>query len=243
MSTERKIPCDIYLDESSESGFRFTVIGAVIVPSEDEREISSEIQGAKRHPRAELKWSKLDNRNRATYVRVLDGFVKRHRNEQAFFHCIVLDNQRIDYSVHSYGNVDIGFNKFIYQILMKFAREHGKSHEFYVYPDERRTRQTGDEFRDVLNNGAELKYDIRPYRIVEFRKSHLTPLIQLADVLIGAIAYELNDHHLRTDANAAKIDFMNELKKRFGISTFRKSTPYRQHRFTVWHFDFDRARK
>jgi hypothetical protein len=243
MNGVRKIPCDIYLDESSESGFPFTVIGAVIVPSADAKEISDEIQSAKKHASAELKWSRLDNRNHAVYTRALEHFLKRRADSQAFFHSIVLENDKIDYSLHSYGSVDIGFNKFIYQILMKFAREHGKSHYFYVYPDERRTRQTGDEFRDVLNNGADRNLNVRPFRIVEFRKSHQTPLIQLADVLTGAVAYENNGHDQKANANAAKVNFLKEMKKRLGIFSFKNATPYRERTFTVWHFDFSKARK
>src|SRR5271155_3441110 len=225
MSTERKIPCDVHLDESSQNGLRFTVIGGVIAPSDDAKEITEQIQSEKPHSSCELKWNRLDKQNLSLYKRVLDIFLARRAAEQLYFHCIVLDNEKIDYAPHSYGDVDLGFNKFTYQIVMKFTRLHA-DHVFYVYLDERKTYQTGEEFRAVLNNGADRKFNRRPFKLVEFRKSHLTPLIQLADVLSGAVAYEANGHAARPDASKAKLDFLKTLKTALGVTSFRSSTPF-----------------
>lgn len=244
MADAKKFPCDVYIDESSE-GLPFTVIGGVIVPSTLAKEIDTEIQSHKKNPSAEFKWNGLDNRNGQLYQKLLQTFLERRAAKKLHFHCIVIENDKVDYDTYSFGDVDLGFNKFAYRIVLKFGRLYSNSNGFYVYPDERRTRQTGDQFREVLNNGAAIHREIkrRPFKIVEFRKSHLTPLIQLADVLIGAIAYEANGHHLQPNACKAKVDFLNTLKTGVGAKTFKISSPYGARTFSIWYLDFSKAGK
>jgi hypothetical protein len=243
VAAKSNFPCNVYIDESSERGLRYTVIGGVIVPSSVAKEITAEIQNHKKHPSSELKWNRLDSRKIKLYEAVLKSFLDRRTAKKLHFHCIVIDNEKVDYD-YSSGSVDLGFNKFIYQILLKFARLYSPR-MLYVYPDERRTPQTGAQFRDVLNNGAAIHREIqcRPFKLVEFHKSVLTPLIQLADMLIGAVAYEVNGHNLQPNANSGKLAFLEALKSGTGISSFHSSTRFAEKTFTVWHFDFLKARK
>jgi hypothetical protein len=239
MISGSKSGCDIYIDESSEGeNFDHTVIGGVIVDTHLVKEVTGELQSCKKHPTAELKWNLLDNRNFRVYCTLLEKFAKARKEDKVHFHCIVIANKNVDHAKYNAGNIDIGFNKFIYQLLIKFARVYSKQHFFYVYPDERRTPQTGNEFRQVLNNGANNHRDIlcRPFRLVQFRKSKDSPLIQLADVLIGAICYDINGHALKPNAREGKMYFLKELKKLAQMNSFLSSTPLKQKTFTVWHF-------
>ena len=97
----------------------------------------------------------------------------------------------------------------------------------------------------MLNNGTLKDHEIfsAPFKLVEFRDSRAVPLIQVADILIGSVAYEANQHDLRRDASRGKIEVLKHIKRMFGIETFRRSTPLKEVQFTVWHFDFSKARK
>jgi hypothetical protein len=229
------VSLDVYLDESSEGGHRFTVIGGVAVPTAIAADRSSAIQACKKHPKSELKWNRIDKTNCDLYAKVIDCFLESRNRKQIHFHCIVIDNSRVNHALYNFGDVDLGFNKFIYQIAMKFARHYERADRIYVYPDERRTSQTGQQFRDVLNNGAAKKLSRKPFRLVEFRKSKDCPLVQLADVLLGAIAYEANDHCNAASANKGKLAVLNHIKTSLSIDSFKVSTPYAFRTFTVWY--------
>jgi len=150
----------------------------------------------------------------------------------------VIRSDVIDYTRYSSGDADIGFTKFIYMLLMKFARQYAKVSNFYVYPDERRTRQPLEKFCEILNAGALKHAEVRcsPFRLIEFHKSDECIFVQMADVLIGSIAYKTNGHDKKPDAAACKQELADYIRQKAGVGALDQPTPFRQRKFTIWHF-------
>jgi hypothetical protein len=177
-------------------------------------------------------------RNLGVYKKAVDVWFSYLNKNQIRLHCLVVKSDKIDYDLYSAGDSDIGFTKFIYMILMKFARQHAKVSRFYVYPDERRTRQPPDKFCEILNYGALKHPEIKcaPFRLVEFHNSKKCVFVQMADVLIGAVAYKTNGHEKRFEAGTCKKELADYMGRKANIGGLDRPTPFRQKAFTIWHF-------
>jgi hypothetical protein len=73
-----------------------------------------------------------------------------------------------------------------------------------------------------------------PYRRVQFRNSAQTPILQLADIMTGAIAFKLNGHDKADDASPAKIEMARHILEYARIRDVFRSTSAAG-KFTLWH--------
>jgi hypothetical protein len=158
--------------------------------------------------------------------------------DQVHFHSLVVDTTKQKHEIYNQGRKEIGFNKEVFQLALKMARLYTKA-LFHVYPDRRSTDQKLDDLRLMLNRHRAKSGDKRdwPYRRVQFRDSKKTELLQLADIMAGAIAHQLNGHHLRAGASPAKRTLSEHILARAGA--FRPLDPTRDTaiggKFTIWH--------
>jgi hypothetical protein len=107
---------------------------------------------------------------------------------------------------------------------------------FHVYPDQRVTDHSPEELRLILNRGSRKKGDRRdwPFRRCQFRDSKDTLLLQLTDVVTGAIAFHLNGHNKRSGASAPKLELAQYILDRAKVSDPFKDTAISAD-FTIWH--------
>jgi Protein of unknown function (DUF3800) len=183
-------------------------------------------------PNGEMKWIKVSNSKLSAYKRFIDVFFTEPRF--ADYHSIVVDTSKVKHNIYNQGNREIGFNKEIYQLAMKCGRLYNTL--FHVYPDYRNTNQRPEDLRLILNRGIRKSGDKRdwPYRRVQFRDSKKTILLQLTDLLSGALTYHLNGHRNDYGASPAKCVLSDHILASAGIKDVFRSTPIRG-RFTVWH--------
>lgn len=228
---------DAYIDESSQTAHRYLVLGGVVIQTENVANLNQAIEQI-RPPEldnnGEMKWTKVSQRKLSAYIRLVDLFFRPQFANGPHFHSLVVDTHRIDNRRYNEGDREIGFSKEIYQLARKFGRLYGGL--FHIYLDHRDTSQVPEKVRTILNFGIRKNGDNRdwPYRRMQFRKSHDTPLIQVADIFSGAIAYRLNGHHLAEDASPAKRELSNYIFERAGIRDIAVDTAVRG-KFTVWH--------
>lgn len=202
---------EIYIDETSQTGQRFMVLGGLTMPRYLSDEFDSYIANARMRKLAprlrgdmtmtEMGWNDIGKGDFPAYQKVIDAYFSfaqprlRTTLTKFEFHCSVIDTSvRGRRYVGKRG--EIGFNREIYYHCLSIARRH-KDNLFHVYPDERQTTQDMEQMRKILNSGARRENRIRPtaFRRLKFRKSHESHAIQISDLLIGAIAYRLNGHY------------------------------------------------
>ncbi len=229
---------DVFVDESSQTKHRFLVLGGIICRAAETSALSARIleERLPELPGSELKWSKISPAKLPAYRRVVDVFFENRPAENpVHFHSIVVEMANRNDFVFNAGSREMGFNKEVYQLLMKFGRLY-RDCSFHVYPDSRETKSSPDELRLILNRGLAAKGDRRdwPYRRLHFKKSHEVPILQLTDLLIGAIAFHLNGHRQAAGASAAKCDLSDYILERAGIRNVTRDTLI-SGRFTIWH--------
>jgi len=227
---------DVFIDESSQTGHRYLVLGGIIIPSNLTEEFVRRLSERRlpELPQGEMKWGKVSRLKLPAYKRVIDFFFTDEFREVVHFHSLVVDMTKHNNHKFNAGNREIGFNKEVFQLACKFSRLYPV--RLNIYPDERKTDQKLDELKLMLNRHVNKKVPGRdwPFRRVQFRDSKKTLVLQLVDTLTGAIAFRLNGHSDRSDASPSKKDLCNHILARAGVRNVFQDTNVRG-RFTIWH--------
>jgi len=184
-------------------------------------------------PYGEIKWGKASKNKFDAYKRVVDAFWDGEHLQDAHFHSLFVDTTKLNHKKYNQGDKEIGYSKEIYQLAMKFGKLYPDL--FHLYLDERKTSQSPDQLRLILNRGL-MGYDSSrdwPFRRCHFRNSKSCRILQLVDLFIGAIAYCINGHLASPDASAARTELALHIMKRAGIRNPLNGTP-RKGKFTIW---------
>jgi hypothetical protein len=236
---------DVYIDESS-TKLRYLAIGGIICPRSFAAEFAADIIKARGSDLPaqssdgtlrELKWIKVSDKKLDAYKRVVLAFFQFANKIPLSVGCLDFHSAIVDTSMKGGNLTEIGFNKEIRTLSLKFARLYPKA-LFHVYLDERCTSHLLRAEQYHLNNTAHLTRPNKnwPFRRMQFRKSHEVQGIQVADILLGALAFRLNGHYDRPEASRAKIELANYVLKIARVSDpFRDTKHYA--RYTIWHRD------
>ena len=145
------------------------------------------------------------------------------------------------------GNSTIGYYKFVYQLIIHcYIPYLAESDKFHVRIDDQTASYSLSELKKILNNGAKKKYNgfvQDPVRSVEPRDSRKSRLIQMADLLTGAIRFRINQQTLEENnvpLSDAKIMLAKYVCEVFGVDDRIVFPPYRntprnKKFFSIWH--------
>ncbi len=233
---------NIYCDESCHllnDKESIMVLGAVYCPVEKKKEISERLYSFKvRHNlipknkksskenRAyyELKWNKVSRVKIDYYKDVINYFFD---NDDLQFRVLVVpDKQVLDYKRFNHTH-DTFYYK-MYFGMLKAILNPEKSHHIYIDIKDTRSKEKVHKLEKVLRND---KYDYSKEIIkkVQQVRSYEVEILQLADLLIGAVAYinrGLNE-------SKAKNELINIIKQRSKYS-LTKSTLLRERKFNIF---------
>lgn len=215
-------------------------IGGVAIEASLAKEFEMEIEKLRHETNMhkELKWSRVTKQKFEEYKRFVDLFFEWNKTSKLYFHCLIIDNTRIDHRLFS-GSYELGFYKMFYQLLLWcFGRPYGKNHDLYVFLDQRQTGYRMDDLRKILNDGMNkrLGIDRRPFRLVEPSDSKRVGILQISDIILGALAYRKNNKHETPGTKEAKIHLSAYVLKNAKLKSNLPNTPYLERRFTVWNF-------
>jgi Protein of unknown function (DUF3800) len=229
---------NVYIDETSQNKHEYLALGGLIVHKPCVPRLNEMIARARQPelPFGEMKWEKVSRSKLAAYKRVVDVFF--HGSADCLpleFHSVVVYMPKVKDSLYNSGSREIGFNKDVYQLCMKFGRLY-RDRLFHIYPDQRETKSPTEELRLILNRSMRKKGDSRdwPFRRVHFQDSKKVYALQIVDVLLGALAYRLNKHHLTEGASPTKTELSGYILERAAIRDVYRDTGVAG-KFTIWH--------
>ncbi|NOT25790.1 MAG: DUF3800 domain-containing protein [Acidobacteria bacterium] len=238
----------VHCDES-QTGARFVVYGGIITSGRNVDWFDGIMAKWRddNHMHAELKWTKVTNQKYAQYKALVDLFFEHAALHRLHFKSVVFDSTEVDYAYHD-GDEELGFYKFYYQFLLHKFGVYAKSdeHSLYVSIDERSTTKYKlGTLKDVLNAGIRKKFgrNSNVVKQVEPACSKHSNLMQMADVLMGAVGWHSNDLADRPDARRAKIDLANYIAQKAKLGSLKHQTPYEQREFEIWRFKFSRPKQ
>jgi len=233
MSSNQERNINIYCDESrhtSDPSDAFIVIGAILCPRQGKRDIVHRINclKAKHRAQGEFGWKRLSPNRKNFYWDLLKLF----SDSPLAFRCLTVDRNILDHETYNEGDAELGFYKLYYQMLVHWLKP-GCCH--YIYLDWQQNKaQT--RFSDLHGALAKKLSGRAKVACLEPVSSHQQPLVQLADLFIGAVGYYWNERHLADNASKVKVEFCEALAQAIGLSDLRASTFPIKDKFSLFHF-------
>ena len=177
---------------------------------------------------AEFKWTKVSQTKLPAYQAWVNCLLN---NTDVDFRCIVIDTHLLDHQTFNKGDRELGFYKFYYQLV---SRNMQAESLYSLYTDDRTNRKNNrlEVLRIVSNRYWKKKSGVEPLRAVEPRSSHDEDLLQLTDVILGAIGYAWNNNN----NSPAKLELVAYIAKQLGWPSLQVATPPSFTRFNIWHW-------
>jgi len=233
---------NIYCDESchlENDKEKVMALGAVYCPASKKKEIfqmltelkkkHNLIPKNKKNPNDnrtyyELKWNKISLSKINYFKDVIDYFFAD--DDLNFRVLVVPDKSKLDYEKFNHTH-DTFYYK-MYFSMLKVILNPDKVHHIYIDIKDTKSREKVHKLEQVLRND---KYDYAKEIIkkVQQVRSHEVELIQLADLLTGAVSYV---NRGLSDSRAKNI-LINHLKHRSKYS-LTKSTLIREQKFNIF---------
>lgn len=226
---------EVYIDETSQTGHRHLIIGGIVFPQRFSEQFKQDILEARRPKLAaeragtdelrELKWSDVGRGDFEAYKRVVDAyfdFAAKHVKSSegtVEFHCSVVLTQ-VRGRAFSGERGKKAFNNEVFQHCLKVAIYH-TTNLFHIHPDRRHSDDREAEEHDsklrkklcslLAHNGDPRNYAARKVKSLH---SHEVQALQVADLLIGAVAFRLNRHFDADKANPDKQQLCQHILRR-----------------------------
>ena len=214
---------NVYCDESchlEHDRFKAMSLGAVWVPKSKARAVNKRIAEIKaRHgvkADAEVKWTKISPCNKGLYEDLIDFFFDDDDIHSRGL--VVPDKSKLRHDDFNQSH-DLWYYKMYFTMLKTiFVR----SARYYVYIDIKDTHsgENAEKLCDVLAN-SQYDFDHKIVRRVQPIRSDEVQLMQLVDILTGALAFRHNHAKLTEGVSRTKVELINRIVHRAGVSLIK----------------------
>lgn len=230
-----------YCDEAGISNDRYTVVGGLCVHKSNIQEMLSTLASFReRHGMMrELKWTKVTDHKIDVYKDLVEYFFALNNNNRCHFHSVIFDSHQWKHKKYNQGDSDIGLSKLYYQVIHhKVCKSCAPIGSIYVRLDQRNSSTSLNDLRDMLNAASSRDHGIatRPIKAVESCDSKACDILQLNDVILGAVCAARNGKHILETTRASKKEIAALVLEKSGLTTFDRDSPRHVQRFTVWNF-------
>jgi len=221
----------IYCDESchlENDRQPIMVLGAVWCPQERVHEINVRIREIKvkysLSPDFEMKWTKVSPARRDFYQEMMDYFFDD--DDLHFRGLVVTDKSKLQHPRFAQDHDDWYFKMYFDMLKILLT----PSARFYIYLDIKDTRSAGKvaKLHDVLAHNM-YDFDRSIIRRVQTVRSHEIGILQLADILIGAVSYA----NRKIQTSSAKLALVERMRSRSRYSLTR-TTLYREDKVNLF---------
>lgn len=175
----------------------------------------------------ETKWTKVSTGKLDFYTDVLEYFLSE--SKLRFRGILVPDKHKLDHARFGQNHDDWYYK--MYFMMLKYVIS--PSHTYRVYLDVKDTRggPKTRELHDVLCNNIH-DFNHRTVERVEQIRSHESEILQLTDLLIGAVGYA----HRGLETSAAKQALLAQLRGRLGHKSLTQTASFSNTKFNllVW---------
>jgi hypothetical protein len=200
---------NVYIDETSQTEYRYLIIGGLVVPLSHTAQLEADIIAARADtvvpsmqpdgtPRV-MKWQKLNAYNFDVYKRVVDTVFNFRRtyklplSKDVAVHCVGVDTSVKSLKDIGAGDMGVGFDKEFHFLCCVILLRRYRQALFMLFPDRREPTTQPRKARDIMNLAAAKYGDTRefPFRRLIFADPECCQALQAVDIIIGGIAYKL----------------------------------------------------
>ena len=233
---------NIYCDESchlQNDKEKVMVLGAIYCPAAKKDEIFLRLDELKKkyhlipksnkNPKEnrayyEIKWNKVSKTLLPFYKEVIDYFFTD--DDLSFRVLVVPDKSKLDYEKYEHSH-DIFYYK-MYFSMLKTILQPEYAHNIYIDVKDTQSRERVQKLENVLRN-SKYDFDKNIIKKIQQVRSHEVELIQLADLLIGAVAYV----NRALNTSEAKNELIDLIRKRSRYS-LKQSTLVGERKFNIF---------
>ncbi len=222
---------NIYCDESchlENDNQKVMVLGAIWCPYEKKDEIFERIREIKtKHglsSKFEVKWTKVSKSKADFYLELVDYFFD---DDDLHFRALVVPDKSILRHKELNQDHDTWYYKMYFSMLKVLIDPHAKNRIFMDIKDTRSADKM-KKLHDVLCTN-QYDFDKEIIEIVQTVRSHEVELLQLTDLLIGAVSYINRD----LKENEGKLSVIERIKKRSGYS-LTLTTYLKENKFNIF---------
>lgn len=225
---------DVYCDESRPDLFsskvrkgKFLVIGSLWLRYEDRQKFKDEIHALRNKHKigGEFKWGKASPSRIIFYKELVAWFFEQKLELR--FRAIVIDAEKVDLIAYHGADQELGFYKFYYQMLHHWILD---CNEYAVFCDFKKNRKRDrlTVLKDVLAN-SNLSSKILTVQSIQSEES---VLIQLVDVLTGAVSAKFN----RAKIGPAKRELLKNITSELRYQRMQP-TSKTEEKFNIFNID------
>lgn len=221
---------NLYCDESchlENDRQESMVLGGVWCPADKVKLITKEINEIKeKHGLskfAELKWTKVSPSKLEMYKEIIEYFFE---NSYLHFRCLIIkDKSNLNHKKFNQTHDD-WYYKMYYNMILHIIVP---NEEYNIYLDIKDTQSSNKvkQLQKVLGNSIH-DFDLKQIKKVQNIRSHESAILQLSDILIGAVGYNSR----KLDKSNAKLELMELIKAKSGYS-WNKNTLYKEEKFNM----------
>ena len=225
---------NIYCDESchlKSNNSKYMLIGAIYCPKIKVKEINNYIKKLKENynlsNNIELKWNKIDKKTENLYLDIIDYFFN---NNDLKFRVMVIDKERLNHKKYNQTENDF-YHKAYYEMLKYIIN---RNNSYNIYPDIKDTNSY--YYHQVMLNYLKIKIldtNNEIIKKVQPIKSYEAPILQINDILIGALSYS----YRKLSDNDAKLNIIKKIDTVFEEELF---IPYEETISVEKCFSFDK---
>lgn len=231
---DTKWTCRVYIDESGQTGSRYFILGALIIPYTHIDLFNADMLAAREDTNVEkyrgdefkvMKWTKVTRDTLQAYKNTVDAvfaFKKKH-NMPAIMD-MRINSLAIDTSerpLHKTGNGD---RETAYEIELYFlsgvcVAKRFPDNIFSLHIDRKVFRKKLNDLQKMFNSGAH-KYGARkkwPFRYINFADPETCLPLQVIDIFIGALGFKLNRHYEKATAHSPKKELCDYIWQKFKL--------------------------
>jgi hypothetical protein len=232
-----------YCDESSHTGSQYAAVSGILIAPDRASAVNAEISRLKvargKRATSELKWSHINRHDLPLFEDIVEYFGSLMSANHIHYHVVICDMHAYDHRLRNEGQKATTVSKTYYQLLLhRCCRLYGDKAFMHVRPD------TGECTRDLpgllngLNADAQRRFDLKLRAVlsINLTESVTVNLMQMNDVILGAIASHRNERHKKRDASPHKTKIAEAVRAVFGVPNFTINTSWEHRPFTVWNW-------
>lgn len=234
---------NVYCDEScylEHDNSNDMVIGAVWCPQEKLSEINNYIKEIKKKneisPTTEMKWTKISPSKTEPYKELIDYFFD---NDDLHFRAIVIP----DKSILDHNAFNQTHNEWYYKMyydMLKHILSSENNYEIYIDIKDTHSHQRAQQLKEVCSCSMHDFSQSVIKRLQPIRSEEIQ-IMQLVDLLIGAVGYRNRNFSSEHKKSNAKIE-LTELIEEHLKHSLNRSTPYAQKKFNLLVWDSRRSK-
>jgi hypothetical protein len=222
---------EVYCDESRTENFydqapgdeSYVLIGGLWIEASEREDYKAKIKALREthNVYGEFKWNRVSPSRQQFYLALVRFFFE----EAMRFRCIVLPVSQLDAVQFHQADNELMFYKFYYQLLHHWILDFNR-YRIFVDFKSNRVRSRLRTLHRVLRN-ANITSEILA---VQALPSDQVDLLQLVDVLIGAVGYRFHQER----GSTSKLAVLNEIEDHLGHPI--QPTSRREEKFNVFRF-------